>query len=195
MRALEEALDSGRASGSASALELRRLERPIEIVPYEPRHAGDFKRLNLEWIERLFRVEPIDREVLSHPERIIGNGGAIVMAVRGDEALGTCALLGHPRGRYELSKMAVDPSVQGQGIGGKLLRAIVARFDELDGSELFLETNSKLFNAIQLYRHNGFAHAERPKGAVHYERSDVYMRFSRASSGGSKRRPARRAKR
>ena len=40
----------------------------IEIVDYDPRWRADFARLNLEWLERWFTVEPIDREVLGDPD-------------------------------------------------------------------------------------------------------------------------------
>ena len=33
----------------------------IEIVPFRAELAGDFRRLNFDWIERLFAVEPADR--------------------------------------------------------------------------------------------------------------------------------------
>jgi len=35
---------------------------PIEIIPFENQYASDFKRLNLEWLEKYFDVEPLDVE-------------------------------------------------------------------------------------------------------------------------------------
>ena len=59
------------------------------IADFEPRWRGDFERLNVEWLERWFTVEPVDREVLANPEVHIlahgkpaGSGG--VYAVGGD---------------------------------------------------------------------------------------------------------------
>ena len=150
----------------------------IEIIPFEPRYRGDFKRLNLAWLEKYFRVEPVDAEVLSNPERnILEPGGRILFARVGGEVdgeiAGTCALM--PEGdRFELTKMAVDERFQGLGLGRKLIEAVIAEFKRLGGRELFLESNSVLKPAISLYETSGFQHRPRP-GASHYERADVYM--------------------
>ena len=52
------------------------------MVDFEPRWRDDFARLNLEWLERWFTVEPGDREVLGDPEaHILAGGGRILFAV------------------------------------------------------------------------------------------------------------------
>ena len=40
----------------------------VRVVEFEPRWRSDFARLNIEWIERWFSVEPADRELLDDPE-------------------------------------------------------------------------------------------------------------------------------
>ena len=83
-----------------------------------PQLAADFRRLNLDWIERLFTVEAPDRKVLDDPERaIIAPGGMIFFAMDGDAVVGTVAMIRVRRGRYELAKMAVATSHQRRGIG------------------------------------------------------------------------------
>lgn len=146
----------------------------VEIIPFEPRYREDFKRLNVAWLEKFFRVEPVDEDVLSNPEtRILAPGGHIFFARVDGEIAGTCALM--PEGdRFELTKMAVDERFQGLGLGRKLIEAVIAEFKRLRGRELFLESNSALKPAITLYETSGFHHAPRP-GASHYERADVYM--------------------
>lgn len=146
----------------------------VEVIPFERRYAADFKRLNVEWLERYFRVEPIDEEVLSRPLRILRNGGAIFLARYRGAIVGTCALLNAGEERFELSKMAVTAGHQGLGIGRKLLEATIAEYLSRGARELFLESNSKLTPAITLYESAGFRHAPRPAPS-HYERSDVYM--------------------
>ena len=55
----------------------------IRVVDYDPRWRADFARLNIEWLERWFVVEPIDREVLSDPEtHILVGGGRVLFAGR-----------------------------------------------------------------------------------------------------------------
>jgi hypothetical protein len=64
--------------------------------------------LNLEWLERWFTVEPIDREVLGDPEtHILAGGGHVLFAVDGEgHAVGTVALKHEGDGVFELTKMA-----------------------------------------------------------------------------------------
>lgn len=146
----------------------------VEIVPFERRYAADFRRLNVEWLEKYFRVEPIDEEVLSRPLRIVSEGGAIFLARHRGAIVGTGALLNAGNGRYELSKMAVTSGHRGLGIGRKLIAALIAEYRSRGARELFLESNSRLTPAITLYESAGFVHASRPEPS-HYERSDVYM--------------------
>ena len=147
----------------------------VTIIPFEPRYGPDFKRLNLEWLNKYFTVEPIDEAVLSRPAAILRKGGFILFARLGKRIIGTCALLKQGASRFELSKMAVTESYQGLGIGRRLLEAAIRTFATRANGELFLETSSALAPAIKLYESVGFVHAERPTGPSHYERADVYM--------------------
>ena len=147
----------------------------LRIIPFEAALRRHFGRLNREWLERHFVVEPIDAEVLDHPEqRILAGGGRILFALSGDQVVGTCALLQESPGVYELTKMAVTATHQGGGIGRQLLDAAIAEFRCMGGTMLFLETHSSLKAAISLYERAGFEHRGR-KPDSHYQRSDTYM--------------------
>ena len=149
----------------------------ISIVDWSPAYAGDFDRLNREWLERLFSVEPLDAKVLGDPGKyIVDPGGVIVFALDGNEVLGTCALKVDAPGVYELTKMAVTTAAQGRGIGRLLIDAIIARFRALDGELMFLESERRLAPALRLYETSGFEHAERRRPSE-YARSDVYMEW------------------
>jgi GNAT superfamily N-acetyltransferase len=147
----------------------------VEVIAFESRYRADFKRLNIEWLERYFRVEPIDEVVLGDPEALIRKGGHLFLARLHGRIVGTCGLLAAGRGVMELSKMSVTESAQGLGIGRRLLDAALVRYRTLGCRRLYLETNSILTPAITLYESVGFAHATRPGGPSHYERADVYM--------------------
>ncbi len=166
----------------------------VEIVPFESQYRDDFKRLNVEWLEKYFYVEAIDDQVLSNPETaILEAGGQILLArLRGEGTIvGTCALIKAGRGRFELSKMAVSARYQGLGIGKKLLRAALARFRQLGARQLFLESHHKLKTAVAMYEAHGFVHAPRPKGPRHYQRSDVYMIYREDGGHRGATRPVR----
>ncbi|MEJ7747298.1 MAG: GNAT family N-acetyltransferase [Luteimonas sp.] len=150
----------------------------IRIVDFAPQWRADFARLNLEWLDTHFVVEPIDRIVLLDPEThiILDPGGHILFAIDGDEhVVGTVALKRDSEGVYELTKMAVDPAKRGLGIGRQLMLATLAVFERRDGRELFLESNRKFAPALHLYESVGFEHRPAPRPGSHYQRADVCM--------------------
>lgn len=147
----------------------------IEIVRFSPELAKSFRTLNVEWLDRYFRVEQIDDAMLSKPgEVIIDGGGEILFAKQGDRVVGTAALKHHGDGVFELTKMAVTERSQGKGIGRRLLRACLERFVEIGGDRLYLESHSSLLPALKLYESEGFEHAP-PPAPSEYQRADVYM--------------------
>ena len=152
----------------------------LQIVDFKSEYAGDFERLNREWLERYFRVEDIDQRILSAPEsELIEHGGHILFARIGSEIVGTVALKHQGGGLFELTKMAVTPAWQGGGIGRALMDAAIDRFELTGGKKLYLESHSSLTTAIGLYRSAGFLHARHP-GSSDYARSDTYMVYQRA---------------
>ena len=103
------------------------LATPIRIAAFHPRWRDDFRRLNEDWLRRHFNIEPIDAEVLGDPESmILTEGGEVLFALEGDAVVGTCALMAAGDGEYELTKMAVDESRHGRGIGRRLMQAAIA---------------------------------------------------------------------
>ncbi|MGQ0385090.1 MAG: GNAT family N-acetyltransferase [Gammaproteobacteria bacterium] len=147
----------------------------VEIVPFRPALAAEFRRLNLDWIQRLFRVEAPDLKVLDNPESaIVAKGGMIFFALEHGVAVGTVAMIRVDDKRYELAKMAVAATHQRRGIGEMLGAAGIAWVRGTGATSVFLETNSRLGNAIRLYERLGFLHAVDPHPSD-YARADVYM--------------------
>lgn len=148
----------------------------VSLSNWQPALAADFKKLNVEWLDEYFCVEPIDERVLSDPEgQIISGGGDILFALYASTAIGTAALKSHERGKFELTKMAVTRQFRAQGVGRLLAEAAIARFHDLGGKTLFLESHSSLRPALKLYESIGFRHVPRPGGPSPYARADVYM--------------------
>lgn len=139
--------------------------------------ATAFRTLNEEWITRHFVLEAKDIETLNHPEEnILGMGGHIFIVFVDSEPVGCVALLPMPNGVYEVSKMAVSPSMRGLGIGRRLLEYTVAQARTLGAKSLFLGSSTKLKNAVHLYESIGFRHVD-PASLpdMHYTRADVFM--------------------
>lgn len=149
----------------------------IRIVSFQPCYKQAFYDLNMAWLEQYFTVEPIHRRALENPEtEILANGGEIFFAIRGQDVLGTVAFRADGDGVYELTKLGVDPSAQGLGLGRRLCETVIAKFQELGGTRLYLETHTKLVPAMHLYAKLNFKIREKPPGA-HYDGTDCYMEW------------------
>jgi ribosomal protein S18 acetylase RimI-like enzyme len=152
-------------------------QQQLEIVSFTPQYAADFKRLNIEWLEKYFYVEALDHQILSYPEvSILAQGGQIFFALFDHQVVGTCALI-KSGDSFELSKMAVTEKYQGLKIGRKLVLKAIEAFTQSACKQLFLESNSRLVPALKLYRQLGFKQMNNPKANYHYQRADVYMLY------------------
>ena len=153
-----------------------RESRDVQIVDYKPAYQEAFKRLNEEWISKYFKMEAADHKALDHPQKnIIAKGGHILVALYNKEPVGVCALLkmDDPIYEYELAKMAVSPAVQGKNIGLLLGKAAIEKARSLGAKKLYLESNTILEPAINLYHKLGF---KRVVGhATPYERCNIQM--------------------
>jgi len=146
----------------------------VEIIPFSQDLKDHIKTLNIEWLQKYFRVEEKDEIVLSNPqEEIIDKGGLIFYAKYNDEIIGTASLMKIDDTTFELSKMAVSDKAQGLGIGNKLLVHCLAVAEENGIKKVLLYSNRKLLPAIHLYRKFGFEEIPLEDGI--YERADIKM--------------------
>ncbi|MBT8252409.1 MAG: GNAT family N-acetyltransferase [Flavobacteriaceae bacterium] len=148
----------------------------VKIIPFDEQYSKDFYTLNIEWLKTFFYVEPFDEEVLGNPQTyIIDKGGHIFFVINKDKAIGTLALMPTDEPDiFELTKMAVSPAFRGQKIGQMLMIHTIefAKSNRFKG--LLLYSNTKLENAIYIYRKYGFVeHPLEPESP--YKRSDIKM--------------------
>jgi len=149
------------------------LSDQVKILDYAPTHQPAFEKLNRDWIEKYFWMEPIDFEVLQHPDKhIITTGGSILLASYNNEIVGVVALKFVTTGVYEFTKMAVDEKFQGKKIGMALAEAAIDKAKAVGAEKIILYSNTKLAPAIALYRKLGFK--EVPLDGP-YKRSDIKM--------------------
>lgn len=157
----------------------------LRVLEYRDGLAQAFHDINREWIEAMFVLEPLDREVLENPrEKIIAPGGTILFVeAEGLGVVGTCALKPTGGGGYELTKMGVLESARGLGAGAFLLAAIIARAQRIGAEPLYLLTNRTCAAAIHLYEKLGFRHDAGIMAdyGARYARCDVAMRYNRAA--------------
>ena len=146
----------------------------IEITAFKPEFAQAFHDLNIEWLETFFYVEDFDKEVLGKPQQyILNRGGHIFFAIENNEVLGTVALMPHNEEYFELTKMAVSPEARGKKIGQKLMQYCID-FSENQQKKLLLYSNTKLENAIYIYKKFGFIEIPVEANSP-YKRSNIKM--------------------
>lgn len=157
----------------------QRESKQVQIVEYEPQYQSAFKSLNEEWISTYFEMEEADYKVLDNPkEYILDKGGKIFVALYNNDPVGVCALIKINDSDYdfEMAKMAVSPKAQGKNIGWLLGQAVINTAKELGASKIFLESNTILKPAINLYQKLGFR-----KIAGHptpYKRCNIQMELN-----------------
>jgi DNA-binding MarR family transcriptional regulator/GNAT superfamily N-acetyltransferase len=156
-----------------------RESKQVQIVDYRPKYAAVFKSLNEEWISRYFKMEETDHKALDNPSSYItSKGGYILVALYNEEPVGVCALIkmNDPEFDFELAKMAVSPHAQGKNIGWLLGQAAIKKAKDEGAKKLYLESNTILKPAINLYEKIGFQKiVNRP---TPYERSNIQMSLS-----------------
>jgi DNA-binding MarR family transcriptional regulator/N-acetylglutamate synthase-like GNAT family acetyltransferase len=153
-----------------------RESRGVQIVEYNDRYQSVFRALNEEWISSYFKMEEADYKALDKPkEYILDRGGKIFVALYENEPVGVCALIkmDDPDYDFELAKMAVSNKCQGKNIGWLLGQAVTNAAKELGASKIYLESNTILKPAINLYQKLGFSKVVgRP---TPYERCNIQM--------------------
>jgi DNA-binding MarR family transcriptional regulator len=153
-----------------------RESKKVQIVAYTPAYKQAFRDLNVEWISTYFAMEEADYKALDNPEGyILDNGGYIFVALYEGEPAGVCALvkMDDPEYDYELAKMAVSPRVQGKNIGWLLGNAIIEKAKSLKADKIYLESNTILKPAVNLYHKLGFRKVI--GHSTPYERCNIQM--------------------
>jgi putative acetyltransferase len=156
---------------------------PIRIETYRPEYRAAFERLNRAWLEAHSLLEQPDLDYLQQPEHhILDGGGQIFFALQGDQVVGTCAAIRISADTYELAKLAVDPSTQGQGLGRTLSHAVLDYARAAGATTIELTSHTVLEHAIRLYHSLGFREAPIPAN-VRYVTANVYMTLALTDPG------------
>jgi GNAT superfamily N-acetyltransferase len=149
----------------------------VRIINYEEKHHEDFRRLNMEWLEKYNLAESHDLEVLDDPTgTILERGGVIYMAEDDGQLVGSAALMKEAEGVYELAKMAVDPQWRGKGISKLLIEKCLDTARSWNATKVTLYSNSQLQTALNLYKKYGFYHIATDNSP--YVTADVRMELN-----------------
>lgn len=133
----------------------------IELIEYTDQYASDFKRINMEWLQKYNLAEEPDLLMLDDPQgKIIRTGGALYLAIVDGIIIGSAALINEHNDIYELVKMTVVPAWQGKGVSKLLLEKCLEKARALKARKVILFSNHQLQAALQLYTKFGFKHVE-----------------------------------
>jgi ribosomal protein S18 acetylase RimI-like enzyme len=162
------------------------MQTQVVIKPFEPALAHHFETINKQWIDDMFVLETIDKQVLEDPQsHIIDKGGKIWFAEHPTLGIvGTCAFWNKGDNSFELTKMGVLKSARGLKVGEILLQHVLNETQSLGIKKLFLLTNAKCEAAIHLYEKNGFVHDKKimQDYGLNYARCNVAMLYTHAQS-------------
>lgn len=146
----------------------------VSIIEFDLKYAADFKKLNLEWLDKYGLTEEGDLLMLNDPQKqIMDTGGCIFLAKEGDTIVGSAALIKETTVQYELAKMAVAPDYRGKGISNLLIETCLNKAKKFGAKRLYLVSNSQLTTAVSLYTKYGFKHIAVVD--AHYITADVMM--------------------
>jgi len=150
------------------------MDNRIEIIVYDEKYQSDFKKLNLEWLDKYHLTESHDLMVLNDPKgTILDRGGFIWLAKAGDKIVGSAALMNEGHGIFELAKMCVGQDWQGNGISKILMETCLKKAKERGVKKLTLFSNHQLQTALKLYEKYGFKSVEVKDSP--FETADVKM--------------------
>ena len=150
------------------------MDAKVNIIEYISQYQQDFRRLNLEWLDKYNLTESHDLMVLDDPQTtILDRGGFIWLAKADGKIIGSAALMKEHEDEYELAKMAVTADYRGKGISKQLIETCLAKAKETGAKKLSLFSNHQLQTALKLYEKYGFYYVEVEDSP--FETADIKM--------------------
>lgn len=148
----------------------------MRIAEYEKKYKKDFIELNTRWVERFFKMEQEDREILYHAEDFLEKGGMIFFAVEGKRVLATCMAFPVEDTIWEICKLAANEKDQGRGAGTAVFRACINYAERHGAKKITLISNHILKPALHIYEKMGFRRVPLSRGNE-YKRADVQYEY------------------
>lgn len=128
--------------------------REVRIVPFEPRHAVEFRSLVSDTLREFgFEPDPDLDPDLAEPDRYYT---ALWIAEQDGEVVGSVALRAVGDDALELKRMYLRPATRGRGLGRRLL-TIAVDWARASGARVIqLDTSERMQAAQALYETYGF---------------------------------------
>jgi putative acetyltransferase len=120
-------------------------------------------------------------------------GGALLLALYKDEPAGTIGLRRLNQTSGEAKRLYLRPKYRGQGLGRRLLEAVIERASGLGYHCLYADTLPTMVEALSLYQRAGFerieAYSITPTPGAIYLKFNIVTNHPLANARGSEPRP------
>lgn len=148
----------------------------MKIIEYQPKYKDDFVRLNRAWIEKYFKMEQEDYDVLNNVNELIAKGAMVFFAVENDTVLAAGMSMPLNNGDWEICKLAADENYRGNGAGSAVFKECMEYAVKQGAEKLIIVSNTILKPALHIYKKFGFK--EIPMDKTHnYERGDIQLEY------------------
>ncbi len=107
--------------------------------------------------ERSASLYPAENRYGSGLSTLLSANVQFFVARRDERALGCGGYMLLPEKAAEIKRLFVDPAARGQGVGRGIIRVVEESATQEGVRTLLLETGSKSFEALHLYKSMGFA--------------------------------------
>lgn len=140
----------------------------VTIRPFRPEDQAAAKALILAGlVEHFGYLDPTKNPDLDDIAATYA-GGTFLLAWRGDEIVGTGALVHEREGVARIVRMSVDAPVRRRGIGTQVLQALCEHARAAGYRQIVLETTSTWHEVVAFYRRNGFRLVGSWDGDTHF---------------------------
>lgn len=143
----------------------------IRIRPFQPHEQDAARNLILAGLGDHFGV--LDPTLNLDLEDIQGNyvdqGNSFLVAVDGNDLIGTGALIREAPGTGRIVRMSVAANRRRHGIARKLVQELILTALSLGYTKIVVETNDDWLGAIRLYKACGFQPYDHRDGEIHME--------------------------
>lgn len=126
-------------------------------------HLAIVRELFLEYTTSLgfsLYFQDFDKELAELPGEYAAPTGLLILAMDETNAVGCVVLRKLDNGICEMKRLYVKPSSRGEGVGRKLVKAIIEEAEKIGYKYMRLDTVPAMKEAIALYRSMGFYEVE-----------------------------------
>ncbi len=149
----------------------------MKIIEYQEKYRKDFIKLNSEWLERFYTIEPFDQDMMDRVDELIQKGAMVYFAIENEKVLATCMTIPLTDKVWEMCKLAAVGQYTGTGAGSAVFEACMNYAISNGAKKLSLISCRALKPAIHIYEKFGFREVPLNKEFWGAEKADIEMEY------------------